>query len=263
MAKFQILMSCMFENEDILKKANIKSDCVVINQSNACGEHIFNMNSGNSCLWINSLDRGLSKSRNLAIRNANADICLIADDDEIFDGDCEEKIKNAYIELKDADIVIFDIYNYPKKIPNKIFKFNFMQLLRVSSVQITFVREKIVANNLSFDEKLGAGTGNGAGEENKFLLDAYNKGLKIYHYPLSIAKLITDNKSTWFSGYNEEYFYKRGMATRHILGLTLSFLYAFYFVLVKRDIYVNTVSTRKALSSILKGIFDNKLKKEL
>ena len=30
---------------------------------------------------INSFEKGLSKSRNLAIRNAMGDICLIADDD--------------------------------------------------------------------------------------------------------------------------------------------------------------------------------------
>ena len=51
-------------------------------------------------------------------------------------------------------------------------------MLRVCSCQITFKRASIIDNKLIFDVKLGAGTGNGAGEENKFLLDCYDKGLK-------------------------------------------------------------------------------------
>lgn len=257
--KFQILLSCMHEkNYDIIKRSNIHCNCLVVNQ---CDKN--NKIENNNITWINSTDRGLSKSRNLAIANSTSDVCLISDNDEMFTNDVDKIIIKAYKDIPEADIIIFEISNRVSKLRKGIYKLKRLELLRVSSLQITFKRKSIVNNNLYFDEKLGAGTGNGAGEENKFLLDAYDKELKIYHYPVFIAEMIDDNESTWFSGYDEEYFYKRGMSTRYILGLTLSFLYAFYFVLAKRNIYVSTIRTRRALISILRGIFDNKLKKEL
>ena len=47
----------------------------------------------------------------------------------------------------------------------------------------------IIKSKLHFDVLLGSGTGNGAGEENKFLIDAYNAGLSIFYYPLEISSL--------------------------------------------------------------------------
>ena len=51
---------------------------------------------------IYTTERGLSKSRNLAIANAKTDICLICDDDEIFVDNYEEIILNAYYENKNV-----------------------------------------------------------------------------------------------------------------------------------------------------------------
>lgn len=257
--KFAILLSCMYEKDkSIIQHSNIKSDCVIINQCNEENIERKCLINNNECLWINSKERGLSKSRNMAIKNCTADICLIADDDEIFPENIERIIVSAYKEIPQADIIIFDISNYPKKIAKKVFKFKRLQLLRVSSVQITFKREKIKQKNIKFDEKLGAGTGNGAGEENKFLLDAYDKGLKIYHYPVNIATMI-ENESTWFTGYDEEYFYKRGMSTRYILGFWLSCVYAVYFLIFKYSKYKNNTSFVSALRNIFQGILENKI----
>lgn len=254
--KFQVLLSCMYEkNYEIVKKSNISCDCLIINQ---CDEN--NKIKNGNITWINSIDRGLSKSRNLAIAHSTSDICLISDNDEVFVNDVDKIIVKAYEDIPDADIIIFEISNRISKLRKSIYRPRRLELLRVSSLQITFKRNSIVNNDLKFDEKLGAGTGNGAGEENKFLLDAYDKGLKIYHCPVFIAEMIDGNESTWFSGYDEEYFYKRGMSTRYILGLRLSVLYALYFILTKRDMYIHTISTRKAFYSIIKGICDNKLK---
>lgn len=258
--KFDILVSCMNkEYMDIVKDLNIKSDCIIINQCNVDNKNKMQIWQNRTCLWINSTERGLSRSRNMAIYNSEADICLLADDDEIFEDDINRKILTAFEKISQADIIIFDISNYHKKLKKEIFKFNRLQLLKVSSVQIAFKRKSIIKNNLKFDIKLGAGTNNGVGEENKFLLDAYDKGLQIYHYPINIALLIDKNESTWFSGYNEEYFYKRGISTRYILGFWLSSAYAVYFLFFKYKRYRNDISVIKAFLNIFKGIIINKL----
>lgn len=259
MNSFAILLSCMYEKDtEIIKRSNIQSNCVIINQCDENKEEQLKIVNNKTCLWINSKERGLSRSRNMAIQNSNADVCLIADNDEIFDDDVEEKILKAYKELPQADIIVFNLHNKPTKLKNKIYKLKRLECLRVCSLQITFRRNGIIDNNLKFDIKLGAGTGNGAGEENKFLLDAYDKHLKIYHYPVNIATM-TENESTWFNGYDEEYFYKHGMTTRYILGFWLSCLYAVYFLIFKYKEYKNDIKFYNAFKQKFKGIFENKL----
>ena len=259
MDKFAILLSCMYETDKkIIKRSNVQSNCVIINQCNEDKKEELKIDNNKTCLWLNSKERGLSKSRNMAMQNSNADICLIADNDEIFDDNVEEKILKAYKEVPQADIIVFNLHNKQTKLKNKIYKLKRLECLKVCSWQITFKRNSVIKNNLKFDIKLGAGTGNGAGEENKFLLDAYDKGLKIYHYPINIAMMI-ENESTWFSGYNEEYFYKRGVSTRYILGFWLSCLYALYFLIFKYGEYKNDITFYNAFKQKFKGIFENKL----
>lgn len=114
--KFSILLSCMYEkNTDIITNSNIKADCVIINQCDENYQQEFYISDKKKCLWINSVERGLSKSRNMAIHYSNADICLIADNDEFFDNDIESKILKTYKELPEADIIIFDLDNRPTK----------------------------------------------------------------------------------------------------------------------------------------------------
>lgn len=247
------------KDKEIITRSNIKSNCVIINQCDENSEEKISIDKNKTCLWINSSERGLSRSRNMAIKNSEADICLIADNDEIFDNDIEEKILKAYEELPQADIIVFNLHNKSTKLKNKIYKIKRLECLRVCSWQITFKRNSIVGNNIVFDIKLGAGTSNGAGEENKFLFDAYDKGLKIYHYPINIATMI-ENESTWFKGYTEEYFYKHGMTTRYILGWWISLVYAFYFLIFKYSLYKKNISVLEAFKYLFKGIFDNKLK---
>lgn len=251
MSTFDILISCMNEKPyNIVFRSNIRCNCVVINQ---CNEE--KLITKNNVLWMNSKDIGLSKSRNLAIKISKADICLLADNDEIFIDNVDKVVMDAYNGIPEADIIIFEIKNRRSKLKNKIYQLKKFDLLRVSSWQITFRRKKIVDNLLAFDELLGSGTINGSGEENKFLFDAYYKGLKIYHCPIDIAYMIDDNKSIWFNGYSESYFYRRGIITRYILGFWISLLYAFYFILNKRNLYCHDITMIKALQNVIKGIF--------
>ena len=263
MSKFAILLSCMHEKDkEIITRSNIKSDCVIINQCDENTKEEISIDENKICLWINSTERGLSISRNMAIKNSKADICLIADNDEMFDENIEEKILKAYEEIPHADIIVFNLHNKLTKLKDKIYKLSRLETLKVASWQITFKKISIIDNNINFDIKLGAGTGNGAGEENKFLHDASDKGLQIYHCPINIAKMI-ENESTWFNGYDEEYFYKRGASTRYILGFWMSCVYAIYFLIFKYDMYKNDTKFFYAMINIFNGIFNNKLNRDI
>ena len=135
-----------------------------------------------------------------------------------------------------------------------------IELFHVSSVRITFKRKSILHKGILFDINMGSGTGNGGGEEIDFLLRCYKAGLKIYYMPLEIATM-KESGSQWFWGFNDDFFYQRGTSTRHMLGLPLSVLYAFYYVFTHKKMYIKDISMKRALEMTLKGIIDNKIGK--
>ena len=108
----QVLVSTMFQNKEeaLMLKMNINSNAVVINQ---CGEKIEETRiiamDGKHITWVNSPERGLSKSRNLAIKNSDADICLIADDDMIYIDNYEEIVLKAFKDIPEADLIAFQV----------------------------------------------------------------------------------------------------------------------------------------------------------
>lgn len=89
-----------------LDKMNIQSDVLVINQ---CDEEKIEeiQYKGYHVKMISTKERGLSRSRNMALKNAMGDICLIADDDVVYYDGLQEKIKKAFNECRNADIISF------------------------------------------------------------------------------------------------------------------------------------------------------------
>lgn len=260
LAKTEILLSCMFlsDSKEMIKRSHITSDTVIINQ---CDEENYKEeNICNALLRTFSVtDRGLTKSRNLAILKSQADICIICDDDEIFNDGYEKAVSSAYDALPDADIIIFDMVDRPLKWGNSIKRLGYIDLMSVSSWQITFRREKLLASGVLFDENMGAGSGNGAEEEFRFLTQCRKAKLRIYHYPFRLAS-VAQTQSTWFKGFDEEFFVNRGNTTRYIMGLPLSVLYAAYYAFAKRK-QLSGMSMLRAFSYTVKGIKENRLTK--
>lgn len=254
--RVQVLMSCMnLQGFEIVEKSKIKSDVLIVNQ---CGEEKLEEKTtdGYQAIKYSTTERGLSRSRNMAINKSDADICILCDDDECFVEGYAEKVEEAFQKYADADIIIWDMANWESKFNSKMQYLKFPNILKVSSCQISFRREKIKEQNLSFNVHMGAGTGNGAGEENKFLLDCIKSGLKVLYLPEKIA-FVAQEESTWFDGYNEKFFFQRGAATRYMLGVPLAFLYAVYYVVVKRKLYRGQISMVQAFRYILKGMKAN------
>ena len=254
-------MSCMYQNDaGLVHASNITGGCVVSNQCDWDGyaEHL---TEKGIVRMFSTRQRGLTKSRNEAIRKARADICLLCDDDECFISDYEEVILNAYQQLPYADIIIFKMANRQPSFPDQIMELRFPKTMKVSSWQISFRREKLLEAGVFFDELLGAGTGNGAEEELKFLLDCQRAGLKIWYMPEIIAS-VAQESSTWFGGFDETFFENRGATTRYILGAGLASLYAFYYIVRKKKLYGESISPARALKATFRGIRENKIAKQ-
>lgn len=257
----EILISCMHQkNTNIVEKSGITTNVLIVNQCNEESYQKYTKN-GKTVRMISTTERGLSKSRNMAMKHALGDICLLCDDDEKFYFDYEQIILNAFQRLPDADIILFAIDNIPQKFKKKEYRLNYFELFHAASVQIAYRTKTLEYKKVNFNPYMGAGSGNGAQEENKFLIDCYKQGMRIYHVPEKIGQICSSN-STWFHGYNETYFYQRGGSTRQMLGLPLSVIYAFYYVFTKKKMFYSEISVENALAATLKGCFADPIGKQ-
>ena len=251
-----VLISCMNQDKGIIKQTHVQSNVVVVNQCNKddLEEWEFENAKGQKCYakFISTKERGLSRSRNMAIRNAIGDICLISDDDEELVEGYENIINDAYSMQPSAHLISFAFDREDKSFSSVSAKHNLRTLIKTSSVEITFRKEAIVTKEIWFDEKMGSGTGNGCGEENMFLMTCKRKGLQMYYNPQVIGRLLS-NDSMWFEGFNATYFENFGWATRRILGPSVSLLYLMYWVVIHHDLYQKECSFYQVIKNYLKG----------
>lgn len=260
MMKLEILLSCMHQTDaSLVGRSGLTGDAVVINQCDHDGYAEY-ATAGGTARLFSTTQRGLTKSRNMAIRESRADVCMLCDDDEHFVVDYEKKILSAYEGLPDADVIIFKMVNRPASFPDQVMRLRFPKTMKVSSWQISFRRQRLLDAKVRFDELLGAGTGNGAEEELKFLLDCQRAGLRIYYVPEEIAA-VEQTRSTWFNGFTEAFFENRGATTRYILGAPMALVYGVYYVLRKKKLYQENLTVRQAFKALLRGIRNNKIGK--
>lgn len=159
MKKVQVLVSTMNQrNHSLLKKMNIQTEAIIVNQ---CGfdkiEHF--LHEGKNILWINSSTIGLSKSRNIALENATADYCLIADDDLIYKDGYEDVVIKCFEDNPDYSILRFKVNGIErpfKKYPSKSSRIGWRGIMKISSVEIAFRLKNV--KKIKFDELIGAGS---------------------------------------------------------------------------------------------------------
>ena len=255
---FEVLVSTMNDDFSLLDKMNIDTSCIIVNQCNKDGVSIHNY-KGHQVIWINSKERGLSKSRNLALSYSKAEILLLADNDEIFENDYHKLILDEFNHNKKTQLIAFNIKSidnkrkrYLNKKRKKLSKFN---IFRYGSARIAFKREFVFKHNITFNESFGAGTPMGSGEDSIFLNEFLKKHGMCMSSPIYIAK-IDDSSSTWFSGFNENYFYNIGYIFYELFPCATKLYILFY--LIKHRGRTNAIGFLKAYEFMKKGYNDNK-----
>lgn len=267
--KLEVLISCMNQkNAEVAENTNLHTPALMINQCNADRMETYQVN-GYPVRLISTEERGLSNSRNMAIANAVGTIGLIADDDEHLSDTYAETILNAYERFPDADIICFRMANQPSRLKQTEQKLTKWTALRIASWQITFRISSVKDHNLKFDPYLGAGSGNGASEEVKFLRDCIQAGLNAYYVPEDIGTVGNDYyetadgaASSWFRGFDQKFFYQRGIVNRYVYGLPVAVFYALYYTLTKRKMYGKYISMTDSFLWTMKGIIGNDIQKQ-
>lgn len=256
MSRVEVLMSCMNQDDkSIATHTNINSDVLIINQCDKSYVSIIEKPFG-TIRMISTTQKGVSNSRNLAVKNSHGTYCLFCDDDEVLADTYPTIIESAFKENPKCDVLCFKVIFGNKKYWLNEKNIGYLRALKIGSWQIAFKSQTIKDNYIIFDNQIGSGSGNGGGEENKFLYDCLRKGLKIRYIPTLIATVAQQEISHWFHGYDEQFFFKRGISTTCIMGHFPAFLYSIYYTIAKYKKYKNSLSIPKVLFLMSKGIIN-------
>jgi hypothetical protein len=260
----QVLLSTMHQSQPVeyLERAALRGGVVVVNQNNhtnGCKR----LPGGSARILVDSTGRGLSRSRNLALEKATAEICLLADDDEIFVSSYEERILRTFARFPQSDVIAFSVHNRDglRKSPLQARRLNRLSLMKVSSVQVAFRRKAVVEAGVHFDTDFGAGARYPMGEELVFLCDLHRAGLRMAAVPLEIAHL-EPGESSWFTGYDERFFRARGASFARAEPYRWH-VYAAQWAIRKRRAYEPAVGLADALRWMHQGATEWRARKDL
>lgn len=260
--KVEVLLSCMRQTDvpALINRTNIQSDVLVINQSDVDKRETYKFinNRKEECTAriIHTTERGLSRSRNMALKNASGDLCLICDDDEILESDYPERIVKAFHECPESSIIAFRLNRPKRNYPLKSYRVNYLKAGRISSVQLCIKRCDL-NSQIRFCEIMGSGTGNGGGEENKFIIDCIKQGLKIRYVPYLIGS-VAQTESQWFHGFDRTYWINRGWTAKMIYGYFIGYSYLWYTLLLRSYKIDHTNHWYNQLIWMHKGFFDKR-----
>lgn len=242
--------------------AKVGTDLLIINQCDR-DDYMEQIVDGHLWRMISTTERGLSKSRNMAIKNARGEICLLADDDEEFKPDTWTDVAQVFDSIPEAAAVVFNvdrINNYYKKKYYTITQIKEAPSYRgYGSVQMAFRLDFIKKNNIQFNEKFGSGTEWGGGEEILFQNTIKSKDGRIYECPSVISTIDYSGGSQWFHGYDANYFYNLGAFSGYCnkgkmtLKAVLVFVYTCFYKL-RKDKSLSSFAKIKWMYLGFKGI---------
>ena len=237
-----------------LENIELCTDAVVVNQCDRNDKFLSKTLSEKRILFLCTTERGLSKSRNAAINNATADICVLSDDGFIHINGYDKIVEEAYTAYPHADIITFQNVRHGKRVRNyspQPYKHNIFTLLSVLSNEITFRPESLKRVCIKFDEKFGEDSVFEHGEEFVFLGECLKRELSIYYIPAPIGALPEIRVSQLLT-FDKNYFVSKGASFKAVGGFFAPVL-SLYFAIGKFKAYRNQCSFFKALSYLSKG----------
>jgi glycosyltransferase involved in cell wall biosynthesis len=230
MNKFEVLCVTMHQNDfSKIKEMNIHSDVVFANQCDRTSYEEYKFESFKAKM-ISTQTRGVGINRNIALSYASAEICLLADDDVRYYDDMAERVIAEFDAHPDTDVIIFHLetddpvrkqqkYNKTKKWPR-------YKGLPWGGIRIAFRLKSIRKANVWFSPLFGGGAIFPSGEDSMFLHDLRKAGLVFYVSKETIGT-VSFEESTWFTGYDEKYFFGKGAIYKALRPRT-TFLWMIY-----------------------------------
>nr|WP_024965023.1 glycosyltransferase family A protein [Pantoea sp. IMH] len=199
--------------------------------------------------YIASETIGVTKSRNILIKRATADIVYFCDDDVLLRDDIYNLLVSQHQKFSD-DVILFSIKDeygrFRKKYPNGVTKKNKMSILSVGTIEISMKNRRVP----EFPEDMGAGSTYPIGDEAVFLAKVLAaKGTIVFvpetiaFHPMDSTGMVPDAKSI----------IARGITLKRVYGNLAPFL-AIIFFIRRRNLFKIPQGYIESMKLLIKGV---------
>ena len=230
--RLQVLVAAMGQQDvSLAEQMNIRCDAIIANQADR-DEVVCEDTAYGQVKMITTPTRGVGLNRNLALLAAEGDILLMADDDVVYREDMPQQVLAAFEENPQADVIVFSleltkngqVFDHRRDTHRRLHTWNAM---KVGACRVAMRKAALDRANIRFHQCFGGGCPFSAGEDSLFVKSCLDKGLRVYAHPYVLGECRKDT-SSWFVGYNEKYFYDKGVLVRQLFPRT-AYLMALYF----------------------------------
>lgn len=262
--QLEMLISSVEQNPaELLKKMKVNCDAVLVNQ---CDKDKDETISFENCTIkvLHRNERGVGKSRNLALQHSSKDILLFSDEDIEYCPGYEENILNEFKKHPEAELLLFnvEVCSERRTYWNEGFdRVKWYNCGRYPAYSIAVRRDPLQKSGVKYSELFGGGAKYSNGEDSLFLKQCADSGLKMYATDVVIGKEEA-RESTWFKGYTEKFFFDRGVLFAFLYG-GMAWLWALRFVLTKREMFQGEIKKKQAYRLIREGIRQGKKEKRM
>lgn len=251
MKKLQVLVATMHQKDlSLVEKMNIRCDAVIANQADK--NEIL---TEDNVTMITTKTRGVGLNRNIALLAADAEILLFADDDMVYGDDMPQKIVEAFEKMPQADVLVFGLditknghITEQRRIERK--RLRVWNAMRFGTVRIAVRRSALLRKNITFNQNFGGGCPFSSGEDSLFLKACFDAGLRVYGHEYVLGTCAKDT-STWFVGFNEKYFYDKGVLMRYLFPRVPHLMALYFGIRFKRK---TDLSAMKRVKMMLHGV---------
>lgn len=254
----ELLVSCVSKDvHELVKTMNIESDAIIVNQKSDYSFEQFDF-GGNRITALSMQEKGVGLSRTTALQRATDDIVLFSDEDIVYESGYSDMVMKAFEENPKADIILFNVVVEEDRRTywtDAVKSVHWWNCGRYPAYSIAVRTKRLHEVGLTYHLWFGGGALYSCGEDSLFLNEALKLGLKIMAVPVTIGKEVTRTEgeaSTWFSGYNEKFFYDRGVLYYYLYG-KLAPIMTFRFLRKNRAVMCKDISYAEAKKLMKRG----------
>ena len=256
MSRIEILVAAVGKDGFKLpSKMNIETDAIIVNQ---CGKYGFDEfdYKGSRIKVFDCDEKGVGLSRNTALLRTDHEFMQFCDEDIVLEEGYSKKVEAEFDAHPEADIIMFNVQaaagreTYHNTEFGRVTQLNYG---RYPAYAIIGRTEAIHESGATFSLLFGGGAKYSNGEDSLFLHDCLKKRLRIYKSPVAIGHEISERPSTWFKGYNDKFFYDRGVLYRYLYG-AFAGLMGFRFLYKNRNTMCREIPFKRAYELLRSGI---------